>query len=140
LVAGGAGWLADNSGLYAFNATTGAQIFHSASFGVNRFVTPAEAGGQVIVPSHNVSRAFTIAPAVSFTPARLDFGGQAPTTTSAPQTVTLHNNEAVTLNVTTSAITGGNSGAYVKGTDTCTAAAVVAGGTCTVAVSFAPAG
>ncbi len=139
IVAGGAVWVADNSGLFAFNATTGAPIYHSASFGINRFVTPAEAGGQVLVPSHTVIRSFSITPGVTLTPAKLDFGGQAPTTTSAGQTVTLHNNQAVTLNVTTAAITGANSGAYVKGTDTCTAAAVVAGGTCTVAVSFAPA-
>jgi hypothetical protein len=139
IVAGGAVWVADNSGLYAFNATTGAQIYHSASFGINRFVTPAEAGGQILVPSHTVIRSFSITQGVTFTPTKVDFGGQAPTTTSAAQTVTMHNNQGVTLNVTTAAITGANSGAYVKGTDTCTAAAVVAGGTCTVAVSFAPA-
>jgi len=139
IVAGGAVWVADGSGLYAFNAATGAQMYHSASFGINRFVSPSEAGGQVFVPSHTVIRSFTFSAGVTFTPTRLDFGGQAPTTTSAPQTVTLHNSTAVTVNVTTAAITGANSGAYVKGTDTCTAAAVVAGGTCTVAVSFAPA-
>src|SRR5438309_7180628 len=51
IVAAGAVWVASNSGLYAFNAANGAQIFHSASFGINRFVTPAEAGGGVYVPS-----------------------------------------------------------------------------------------
>jgi outer membrane protein assembly factor BamB len=61
IVAGGAVWAASNSGLYAFNATTGALIYHSASFGINRFVTPAEAGGQVLVPSHTVIRSFTFA-------------------------------------------------------------------------------
>jgi outer membrane protein assembly factor BamB len=60
IVAAGAVWVADNSGLYAFNASTGAQIYHSASFGVNRFVTPAEAGGQVFVPSHTVIRSFNM--------------------------------------------------------------------------------
>jgi len=58
IVAGGAVWVADNSGLYAFNTATGAQVYHSASFGINRFVTPAEAGGQVFVPSHTVIRSF----------------------------------------------------------------------------------
>jgi outer membrane protein assembly factor BamB len=62
IVAGGAVWVASNGGgLYAFNATTGAQIYHSAGFGINRFVTPAEAGGQVFVPSHRVVMSFTIA-------------------------------------------------------------------------------
>ncbi len=60
IVAAGAVWVADSSGLYAFNASTGAQIYHSASFGVNRFVTPAEAGGQVFVPSQRVIRSFNM--------------------------------------------------------------------------------
>jgi hypothetical protein len=61
IVAGGAVWVAnDGGGLYAFNASTGAQIFHSAGFAINRFVTPAEAGGQVFVPSRNVIRSFNM--------------------------------------------------------------------------------
>jgi len=70
-------WVASNGGgLYAFNATTGAQLYHSAGFGTNRFVTPAEAGGQVFVPSHRVVLSFTIAPPVpvaytAVTPVRL---------------------------------------------------------------------
>jgi polyvinyl alcohol dehydrogenase (cytochrome) len=64
IVAGGAVWVTDSngSGLYAFNAATGAQIYQSASFGTNHFVTPAEAGGQVFVPSHTVIKSFTFAP------------------------------------------------------------------------------
>jgi outer membrane protein assembly factor BamB len=61
IVAGGAVWAATNGGgLYAFDAATGGQIFHSANFGINRFVTPAEAGGQVFVPSLNVMRSFNM--------------------------------------------------------------------------------
>ena len=138
IVAAGAVWVASNGGLYAFDATTGAQIFHSASFGINRFVTPAEAGGQVFVPSHTMVRSFSFTNSVTFTPASLSFGGQAPTTTSAAQIVTLHNNQSVVLNVATAALTGANAADYVKGTDTCTAAAVAANGTCTVQVSFKP--
>lgn len=59
IVAGGVVWVAGNNGLYGFNATTGAQVYHSATFGTNRFVTPAEAGGQVFVPSHLVIKSFT---------------------------------------------------------------------------------
>ena len=140
IVAGGAVWVVDigGSGLYAFNQTTGAQMFHSAGFGVNHFVTPAEASGQVFVPSQTVIRSFVMTTGVTFTPPRLDFNGQAPTTTSAAQTVTLHNNESTTLNVTTAAVTGANASDYVKGTDTCTGAALASGGTCTVQVSFRP--
>jgi outer membrane protein assembly factor BamB len=62
IVAGGLVWAANNGGgLSAFNATTGAQIYQSAGFGINRFVTPAEAGGQVFVPSLNAIRSFNLA-------------------------------------------------------------------------------
>jgi len=77
---------------------------------------------------------------VTFTPASVGFGGQAPTTTSAPQTVTLHNNQTMVLNVSTAALTGPNASSYLKGTDTCSGAAVPVGGTCTVQVSFKPGG
>jgi len=139
IVAGGAVWVADGSGLAAFNAATGALIYQSAAFGVNRFVTPAEAGGQVFVPSHTIVKSFSFAtPPVTLTPTSLAFGSQTPTTTSATQTVTLRNNQSVTLNVATAAVTGANAANYVKGADTCTGAAVAANGTCTVQVSFRP--
>ncbi|HCO01877.1 MAG TPA: hypothetical protein DIT48_00675 [Actinobacteria bacterium] len=142
IVAGGAVWAAtDGGGLYAFNASTGAQIFHSAGFGINRFVTPAEAGGQVFVPSHTVIKSFSFGPGtVSLTPASLDFNGQAPNTTSAAQTVTLHNNQPVALTVTSAALSGANAGKYLKGTDTCSGQTIAASGTCTVQVSFKPIG
>ena len=141
IVAGGAVWVASNGGgLYAFNASTGAQIFHSAGFGINRFVTPSEAGNQIFVPSGNVVRSFTFAGSVSFTPTQLDFGAQAPTTTSSAQTVTYHNNTAGTITISAVAVTGANSAAYAKGPDTCTGVAVSGGSTCTVAVTFTPPG
>ena len=70
IVAGGAVWVTDigGSGLYAFNAANGAQIFHSAAFGVNHFVTPAEAGGQIFVPSHSIIRSFNMDFACAATP------------------------------------------------------------------------
>jgi outer membrane protein assembly factor BamB len=68
IVAGGAVWAASNSGLSAFNASSGALIYQSASFGINRFVTPAEAGGQVFVPSNTVIRSFVMNPACGGTP------------------------------------------------------------------------
>lgn len=65
IVAGGAVWVASNNGLYAYRASTGALIYQSASFGINRFVTLAEAGGQVFVPSGNVIRQFVMSFGVS---------------------------------------------------------------------------
>jgi polyvinyl alcohol dehydrogenase (cytochrome) len=60
IVAAGAVWAASSNGLSAFSAATGALIYQSASFGVNRFVTPAEAGGQVFVPAGNGIRSFNM--------------------------------------------------------------------------------
>jgi hypothetical protein len=140
IVASGAVWATSDNGLTAYNATTGALIYQSASFGVNRFVTPSEAGGQVFVPSHDIIRSFNFSASgqVTVTPANLDFSGQAPTTTSTAQTVTLHNNQVGTLSVTTAALTGPNAGNYIKGTDTCTGMTVAASGTCIVQISFRP--
>jgi hypothetical protein len=62
IVAGGAVWAVSTTGagLYGFDATTGAQIFHSANFGAHRFSTPSEAGGQVFVGSDTVIRSFNL--------------------------------------------------------------------------------
>jgi outer membrane protein assembly factor BamB len=63
IVAGGAVWVVDigTGGLYGFDAATGAQIYHSASFSSpNHFVTPAEAGGSVYVPADNVIKSFDL--------------------------------------------------------------------------------
>jgi PQQ-like domain len=63
IVAGGAVWAVDTNGggLYGFNASTGAQIYHSSGFGVTHFTTPSEAGGQIFVGSGNVVRSFNMA-------------------------------------------------------------------------------
>ena len=58
IVAAGAVWVASNGGLTSYDAGTGALIYQSAAFGINRFVTPAEAGGHVFVPSHRVLKSF----------------------------------------------------------------------------------
>jgi outer membrane protein assembly factor BamB len=61
IVAAGAVWVAsDGGGLAAYKADDGTPIYQSASFGINRFVTPAEAGCRVIVPSLNVIRTFVM--------------------------------------------------------------------------------
>ncbi len=62
IVAGGAVWAVSTSGggLYGFSVATGAQIFHSASFGATHFTTPAEAGGQVLVGGGTYLRSFNL--------------------------------------------------------------------------------
>jgi outer membrane protein assembly factor BamB len=69
IVAGGVVWAATSGGgLHGFNASTGAQVFQSAAFGINRFVSPSEAGGTVYVPSHTVIRSFDMTFACTGTP------------------------------------------------------------------------
>jgi hypothetical protein len=62
IIAGGVAWVADinGGGLYGFNATTGAEVYHSAGFGVTHFTTPSEAGGQIFVGSDTVVRSFNM--------------------------------------------------------------------------------
>ena len=62
IVAGGVVWAVDigGSGLYGFNATTGAPVYHSGAFGVNHFSTPSEAGGQIFVSAGTVVRSFNM--------------------------------------------------------------------------------
>jgi hypothetical protein len=63
IVAGGAVWVVDTgtgTGLYGFNATTGAQIYHSSSFGVVHFATPSEAGSEIFVGAGTEVRSFAL--------------------------------------------------------------------------------
>lgn len=63
IVAGGVVWAVDigGSGLYGFDAATGAQVYQSGAFGVNHFSTPSEAGGQIFVSAGTVVRSFNMA-------------------------------------------------------------------------------
>ena len=63
IVAGGVVWVADigGGGLFGFNATTGAQVYHSAGFPVDHFTTPSEAGGQIFVSADTQVRSFNMA-------------------------------------------------------------------------------
>ncbi|HEX2679826.1 MAG TPA: PQQ-binding-like beta-propeller repeat protein, partial [Candidatus Dormibacteraeota bacterium] len=62
IVGGGAVWAVSTGGggLYGFDASTGAEIFHSGGFGATHFTTPSEAGGQIFVGSDNVVRSFNV--------------------------------------------------------------------------------
>ena len=72
IVAGGILWAVDinGGGLYGFDAKTGAQVYHSGSFGVNHFSTPSEAGAQIFVSAGTVVREFdmTFCTGASLTP------------------------------------------------------------------------
>jgi hypothetical protein len=74
-------------------------------------------------------------PAMTLSPTTEAFGSQQVGTESAPATVTVTNSGNATLTVTNVTVSAG----FVE-TDTCVGTPVLAGGTCTVSVSFAPLG
>ena len=67
IVAGGVVWAVDigGSGLYGFDAATGAQVYKSGAFAVNHFSTPSEAGGQIFVSAGTQVRSFNMGVACS---------------------------------------------------------------------------
>jgi hypothetical protein len=76
-------------------------------------------------------------PTLAISPPSLNFGTQLVGVTSAPQTVTVTNNDNVTVTFSSISITGTNSGDFSKATDTCSPS-VAAGAPCTVSVTFTP--
>ena len=139
IIAGGAVWAVSTSGqgIYAFNPTTGAQLYHNGTFSAPRFSTPSAAGDQVFISTGNQVRSFVMVSGVASTPFAT-YGTQALSTTSAPQTLTLTNGTASSITVSALNLGGANSAEFAKGTDTCTGMTVVATGTCTVQYTFTP--
>jgi Abnormal spindle-like microcephaly-assoc'd, ASPM-SPD-2-Hydin/Beta-propeller repeat len=76
-------------------------------------------------------------PTLAIVPASLDFGFQPLAATSVPKTVTVTNNNNVTVNFSSIATTGTNSADFAKASDTCSPS-VAAGAQCTVSVTFTP--
>ena len=94
-----------------------------------------ETGGSGIVDAYVAK--LTLIPTLAIAPASPDFGVQPVGATSVPQTVTVTNNNNVTVNFGSIAITGTNSADFAKATDTCTPS-VAAGAQCSVSVTFTP--
>lgn len=79
-------------------------------------------------------------PIASVSVPQLDFGVQKQTTTSAVKTVTLSNTGTVPMNISSISFTGTNSGDFAKaGSSTCLTT-LAASTSCTVDVTFTPAG
>lgn len=81
---------------------------------------------------------FIPAPEATLTPASLNFGGQAVTTTSEPEDITLTNSGTADLNVATVTLTGTEPGDFAIDADACTGALLTPGSTCIVSVTFTP--
>ena len=78
----------------------------------------------------------TPAPVVSLSPTSLTFGSQTVGTTGAAQTITLNNTGNAALNITNITFTGTNASDFSQ-TDNC-GSSVLAGGNCTIGVTFTP--
>ena len=73
---------------------------------------------------------------VALSPGQLGFGNQTVGTTSPPKTITVQNNEKVTLNISSITITGADPGDFAQ-TNNC-GATLAKGARCTVTVTFTP--
>lgn len=82
--------------------------------------------------------AATTCPAVAFTPTAVSFGNQLVGSAGSPQTITVTNTGSAPLAVSSITVTGTGAPSFAKGADTCTGATLPPGGSCTIAVSFAP--
>ncbi|MDR3676720.1 MAG: choice-of-anchor D domain-containing protein [Acidobacteriota bacterium] len=78
------------------------------------------------------------APAVNLTVTSLTFGSQTLGTPSAAQPVTLSNTGTATLNISSVAVTGANTGDFAMSSNTC-GSSVAAGANCAISVTFTPA-
>lgn len=82
-----------------------------------------------------------LATPIMASPSPIDFGALAQGTTSAPQTVTLTNNDpALNVTINTVSFILPNAGDYSipAGTDTCSGASLPPAGTCTIGIAFTP--
>jgi len=81
------------------------------------------------------------APAVTLSPTTMTFTSTAVGTASAAQTLTVKNGGTATLYITSIGLSGTNASAFtetVSGTGGCSSASVLAGASCTIAVTFKP--
>src|SRR5208283_4209090 len=77
-------------------------------------------------------------PAVSLPGTSPNFGSVLLNSSSSAQQVTLTNNGAASLVISTASVSGTNATDFAKGADTCSAATVPVNSTCSVTVTFKP--
>jgi trimeric autotransporter adhesin len=79
------------------------------------------------------------APAVTLTPASLNFNNQPEGTTSAAQTVLLTNSGTAALAISSITLTGANPGSFIESDNCVSSSPLAAKATCTISVKFSPA-
>jgi len=100
-------------------------------------VSSLPTGGSLKPPSDAFVAKLTLIPTLAVVPTSLNFGTQPVGVASTPQTVTITNNNSVTVTFSSITISGTNSADFSKATDTCSPS-VAAGAQCTVSVTFTP--
>lgn len=135
------------------SCTNGGTVAAGASCTVQIVFKPTASGSRnaSLVIAHNATGgSSTVAlsgtgntapqPTIALSANALDFGAQAGGTASPAQSVTVSNTGQAALNFTSIAVGGPNAGVFALGGSCTTAAAVQAGGSCTVTVTATPSG
>jgi VCBS repeat protein/centrosomal CEP192-like protein/FG-GAP repeat protein len=135
-----------NAGDFAQTNTCGASVAAGANCSISVTFKPTATGNRsasVTITDNAAGSPQTVsltgtgaAPVVMLSMTSINFAGQLVTTASAVQNVMLTNNGSTTLNITSIAITGANSGDFSE-TNTC-GASVAAAANCTISVTFKP--
>jgi ABC-2 type transport system ATP-binding protein len=110
--------------------------------------SPTSAGAKAATLTFNTSAGTStvalsgtgaLLPFNTVSPGAVAFGDQVVNTSSAPVTLTVTNAGSATMNITTTAIAGTNSGDFTKSADTCAGTSLAPGASCTLNVTFKPA-
>ncbi len=128
-------YLGNGDGTFQAAHSFGTTVGPMFSFAVGNFTT---GGGLAVAAADSGTNMLLFQPAVTISPATVDFGSLAAGATSSIQTFTVTNGTAATVNITSISIaeTGSNVD-FQHGTTTCIGALPTAA-TCTVDVTFAP--
>ena len=113
-------------------------VFHPPGAGAKSASVSIASNGSGSPTTVALSGTGVTGPLVSLSPTSLSFGSQAGGTTSAAQTITVHNTGTTSLSVSGATLTGANTVAFSIASNSCTA--VAAGGFCNIGVTFNPPG
>ncbi|HYL84063.1 MAG TPA: FG-GAP-like repeat-containing protein [Candidatus Angelobacter sp.] len=136
-----------NAGDFGQTNTCGGSVAAGGNCSINVTFKPTATGNRAASvtitddatgsPQNVALTGMGVTPAVMLSTTNINFGTQLVTTSSNPsQNVMLTNNGTATLNLTSIAITGANSGDFSE-TNTC-GASVASGANCSIAVTFKP--
>jgi hypothetical protein len=136
-----------NSSDFAQSNNCGSSVAAGSSCTISVTFTPAASGsftGAVSVGDNASGSPQTVtlsgtgaSPGVSLSPSSLSFGSLPIDSVSSLQTISLSNTGNAVLSISSLAIGGANSSDFAETADTC-GSSIVAGGNCTIGITFAP--